>query len=187
VDGQKNLKISVFQGERDLVEHNRKLGEFILRDIPPMPAGIPKIDIQFILNADGILTVRARELRSNLETQVEIRPTYGITEEEMALMLIDSIQNAASDIAARGLLEARNEANNIILSGDKFLVQNAAILSESEQAETRTLLTRLRESVSGTDKDSILLAMENLNEYTAPLAHRALDVNIREAMQGKKI
>jgi molecular chaperone HscA len=187
VDGQKNLKISVFQGERDLVEHNRKLGEFILRDIPPMPAGIPKIDIQFILNADGILTVRARELRSNLETQVEIRPTYGITEEEMALMLIDSIQNAASDIAARGLLEARNEANNIILSGDKFLVQNAAILSESEQTETRALLTRLRESVSGIDKDSILLAMENLNEYTAPLAHRALDVNIREAMQGKKI
>lgn len=187
VDGQKNLKISVYQGERDLVEHNRKLGEFILRDIPPMPAGIPKIDIQFILNADGILTVRARELRSNLETQVEIRPTYGITEEEMALMLIDSIQNAESDIAARGLLEARNEANNIILSGDKFLIQNAAILSESEQAETRALLTRLRESVSGTDKDSILLAMENLNEYTAPLAHRALDVNIREAMQGKKI
>jgi molecular chaperone HscA len=118
---------------------------------------------------------------------VEIRPTYGITEEEMALMLIDSIQNAASDIAARGLLEARNEANNIILSGDKFLVQNAAILSESEQTETRALLTRLRESVSGIDKDSILLAMENLNEYTAPLAHRALDVNIREAMQGKKI
>ena len=187
VDGQMNLKISVFQGERDLVEHNRKLGEFILRDIPPMPAGIPKIDIQFILNADGILTVRARELRSNLETQVEIRPTYGITEEEMALMLIDSIQNAASDIAARGLLEARNEANNIILSGDKFLVQNAAILSESEQAKTRALLSGLRESVAGFDKDSILIAMESLNEYTAPLAHRALDVNIREAMQGKKI
>jgi molecular chaperone HscA len=187
VDGQKNLKISVFQGERDLVEHNRKLGEFILKDIPPMPAGLPKIDIQFILNADGILTVRARELRSNLETQVEIRPTYGITEEEMALMLIDSIQNAESDIAARSLLEARNEANNVLLSGDKFLVQNAAILSETEQIETRALLSALREAVAGTDKDHILGTMETLNEYTAPLAHRALDFNIREAMQGKKI
>ncbi|MBC7775734.1 MAG: Hsp70 family protein, partial [Phycisphaerae bacterium] len=187
VDGQKNLKISVFQGERDLVEHNRKLGEFILSNIPPMPAGIPKIDIQFILNADGILTVRARELRSNLETQVEIRPTYGISEEEMALMLIDSIQNAESDIAARGLLEARNEANNILLSGEKFLIQNAAILSAEEQSETRTLLTTLRETVAGRDKDSILGAMESLNAYTAPLAHRALDVNIREAMRGKKI
>jgi len=187
VDGQKNLKISVFQGERDLVEHNRKLGEFILSNIPPMPAGIPKIDIQFILNADGILTVRARELRSNLETQVEIRPTYGISEEEMALMLIDSIQNAESDIAARGLLEARNEANNILLSGEKFLVQNAAILSAEEQIETRALLATLREAVAGADKDRILGAMETLNEYTAPLAHRALDVNIREAMRGKKI
>jgi molecular chaperone DnaK (HSP70) len=129
VDGQKNLKIAVYQGERDLVEHNRKLGEFILRDIPAMPAGLPKIDIQFILNADGILTVRARELRSGLETQVEIRPTYGITEEQMALMLLDSIQNAQSDMAARGLLEARNEAQNLILSGEKFLKQHDAILT----------------------------------------------------------
>jgi molecular chaperone HscA len=187
VDGQKNLKISVFQGERDLVEHNRKLGEFILRDIPPMPAGLPKIDIQFILNADGILTVRARELRSNLETQVEIRPTYGISEEEMALMLIDSIQNAESDIAARALLEARNEANNILLSGDKFLQHNAAILSDMEITETRALLSSLREAVGGDDKDAIHRAMESLNEYTAPLAHRALDANILEAMKGKKI
>lgn len=187
VDGQKNLKISVFQGERDLVEHNRKLGEFILRDIPPMPAGLPKIDIQFILNADGILTVRARELRSNLETQVEIRPTYGISEEEMALMLIDSIQNAESDIAARALLEARNEANNILLSGDKFLQHNAAILSDMEITETRALLSSLREAVGGADKDAIHRAMESLNEYTAPLAHRALDANILEAMKGKKI
>ncbi len=187
VDGQKNLKISVFQGERDLVEHNRKLGEFILSNIPPMPAGLPKIDIQFILNADGILTVRARELRSNLETQVEIRPTYGISEEEMALMLIDSIQNAESDIAARGLLEARNEANNILLSGDKFLLQNAAILSAEEQIETKNLLETLRQAVAGVDKDLILSTMESVNEYTAPLAHRALDVNIRAAMKGKKI
>lgn len=187
VDGQKNLKISVFQGERDLVEHNRKLGEFILRDIPPMPAGLPKIDIQFILNADGILTVRARELRSNLETQVEIRPTYGISEEEMALMLIDSIQNAESDIAARALLEARNEANNILLSGDKFIQHNASILSAQEIETTRALLATLRKAVERTDKDAIHKAMESLNEYTAPLAHRALDANILEAMKGKKI
>jgi Fe-S protein assembly chaperone HscA len=187
VDGQKNLKISVYQGERDLVEHNRKLGEFILKGIPPMPAGLPKIDIQFILNADGILTVRARELRSNLETSVEIRPTYGITEEEMALMLIDSIQHAQEDMTARGLLEARNEANNILLSGDKFLLQNAAILSETEKAETRQLLDILRNLVPGNDKDAILAAMEELNAYTAPLAHRALDHNIQEAMKGQKI
>jgi molecular chaperone HscA len=187
IDGQKNLKISVFQGERDLVEHNRKLGEFILRDIPPMPAGIPKIDIQFILNADGILTVRARELRSNLETKVEIRPTYGISEEEMGMMLLDSIQHAASDIQMRGLLEARNEANNILLSGHKFLQQNAAILSEAESIQTNDLLNALAEATKGDDKDVIHRAMETLNQYTTPLAHRALDHNIGTAMKGKQV
>ena len=187
VDGQKNLKISVFQGERDLVEHNRQLGEFILRDIPPMPAGLPKIDIQFILNADGILTVRARELRSNLEQHIEIRPTYGISEEEMALMLLDSIRNAQTDIQIRGLLEARNEANNLLLSGVKFLKQNEAILSDEEKASTNALLNALSEAAKGDVKDVIQNAIEQLNAYTGPLAHRAMDVTIREVMKGKKV
>ncbi len=187
VDGQKNLKVSVYQGERDLVEHNRKLGEFILRDIPPMPAGLPKIDIQFIINADGILTVRARELRSNLEQLIQIRPTYGISEEQMALMLLDSIQHAQDDMQARALLEARNEANNILLSGDKFLKQNDDILSATEKTQTRALLDDLREKVAGTDKDLIHKAISTLNEYTAPLAHRAMDATIGKALTGQQL
>ncbi|MFN4256809.1 MAG: Hsp70 family protein, partial [Saprospiraceae bacterium] len=187
VDGQKNLKVAVFQGERDLVEHNRRLGEFILKGIPPMPAGLPKIDIQFIINADGILTVRARELRSGLEQQIEIRPTYGISEEAMARMLLESIQNAQSDMRVRGLLEARNEANNLLLSGEKFLKQHAAILSETEQHETRALLENLRQTTGGEDKDAIHTAIERLNQFTAPLAHRAMDVTISEAMRGQKV
>ena len=187
VDGQKNLKITVFQGERDLVEHNRQLGEFILRDIPPMPAGLPKIDIQFILNADGILTVRARELRSNLEQLIEIKPTYGITEEEMALMLLDSIAHAQGDMKIRGLLEARNEANNLLLSGQKFLTQNDAILSKTEKARTIALLEILRTATQSDDKDAIHRAIEELNTYTMPLAHRAMDAAVRGAMQGKSL
>ncbi len=187
VDGQKNMKIAVYQGERDLVQHNRKLGEFILKDIPPMPAGLPKIDIQFILNGDGILKVRARELRSNIEQTIEIRSQYGISEEDMARMLIDSIQNAKDDMAQRSLLEARNEANNILLSSDKFLQQNDDILSEEEKTETRRLTTLLRISTQGNDKDAINTAMQALNIYTTPLAHRALDVNIGKAIKGKKI
>jgi molecular chaperone HscA len=187
VDGQKNLKISVFQGERDLVEHNRKLGEFILKGIPPMPAGLPKIDIQFILNADGILTVRAKELRSGVEQQTEVKPTYGISEEEMALMLIDSIQNAQSDMVAKGVLEARNEANLLLLSGQKFLEQNKSILTEEETAHTNALLIALRSASEKDDKDVILAAIESLNEYTTPLAHRAMDSNIGAALSGKQI
>lgn len=187
VDGQKNLKVAVYQGERDLVEHNRKLGEFILRGIPPMPAGLPKIDIQFIVNADGILTVRARELRSDVEQQIDIRPTYGIDEEEMAKMLLDSIAHAQEDMRVRAVLEARNEANNLLLAGDKFLQQNDDILSEEEKIATKALLTALRDATKTDDKDVIHRAIETLNDYTTPLAHRAMDKSILAAMKGKAV
>ena len=187
VDGQQNLKIAVYQGERDLVQHNRKLGEFILRGIPPMPAGLPKIDIAFYLDADGILRVKAKELRSNVAQEVTMKASYGLSDEEMALMLLDSIQNAASDLEMRSLLEARNEANNIVLAADKFLKQNDAILNQDEKEKTQELANILRRAVAGTDKDAINSAMEALNEYTTPLAHRAMDVNIATALQGKKI
>ncbi len=187
VDGQKNLQVAVYQGERDLVSDNRKLGEFILRGIPPMPAGIPKIDIQFILDADGILTVRAKEMRSGVEQSIQMKSAYGISEEDMARMLLDSIKNAEADMKIRALLEARNEANNIVLSADKFLKQNAAILSEEETTRTLELVNVLRESVKGDDKDVINLAMKDLNTYTEPLAHRAMDVNIGAAIKGKKL
>jgi molecular chaperone HscA len=187
VDGQRNLKIAIFQGERDLVEHNRKLGEFILRGIPPMPAGFPKIDIAFYLDADGILRIKARELRSEVEQEITVKASYGLTDEEMALMLLDSIKNAEGDLKIRALQEARNEGNNIVLASEKFLIQHQAILSQEEQAETSKLVNILRGSVSGADKDIINKAMEELNAYTEPLAHRAMDVTIGEAMKGKAI
>jgi molecular chaperone HscA len=187
VDGQKNLKISIFQGERDLVEHNRKLGEFILRGIPPMPAALPKIDIHFVLNADGILTVKAKELRSGVAQQIEVKPTYGISEDEMGMMLLDSIQHAQSDMSMRGLLEARNEANNILLSGQKFLVQNTSILTQEEVDTTNTLLQNLKNATEQSDKDAIQTAIQTLNEYTTPLAHRAMDANIGAALKGQTV
>ncbi|MGB0862296.1 MAG: molecular chaperone DnaK [Saprospiraceae bacterium] len=187
VDGQTKLKVAVFQGERDLVTHNRKLGEFILTGIPPMPMGLPKIEIQFILDADGILKVKAKELRSGVEQTVEMRSQYGLSEEEMAEMLIDSIQNAQSDMAKRAVLEAKNEANNIIRSAEKFLEQNGRLLTEEEIATTQSLTTALKKSVEGEDKDVINQAMDDLNQFTSPLAHRAMDVNIKEAMSGRKV
>ncbi len=187
IDGQRNLKIAVFQGERDLVEHNRKLGEFILKGIPPMPAGLPQIEIQFLLNADGILKVKAKELRSDVEQEIEVKPQYGISEEEMAKMLLDSIHNAQQDMAVRALLEARNEANHMLLSSDKFLQQNEEILTEEEIIATKQLTADLKKAVQGEDKDAINKAIADLNTYTAPLAHRAMDKTIAEAMAGKKI
>lgn len=187
IDGQTNMKIAVFQGERDLVAHNRKLGEFTLRGIPPMAAGLPKIEIHFILDADGILKVKAKELRSGVEQEVEIRSQYGISEEEMGRMLLDSIQNAQGDMAQRALLEARNEANNIVLSAHRFLEQNQAILTAEEKEKTTELTQLLAEAVKGEDKDLINKAMQALNEYTAPLAHKAMDIAVQNAMKGTKL
>ncbi len=187
IDGQSNLKVAVFQGERDLVEHNRKLGEFILQGIPPMPAGLPKIDIQFILNADGILKVKAKEIRSGVEQQVIMKSQYGISEEEMAMMLLDSIQNAATDIAARGLLEAINEANNIILASQKFIKQHTDILSNEEKIKIEMHINQLQNEVNAQQKDNIHLAIKSLNDYTTPIANKALDYTILESMKGTKI
>lgn len=187
VDGQTNLKVSVFQGERDLVGDNRQLGEFVLRGIPPMAAGLPKIEIHFLLNADGILKVRAKELRSGVEQTVEMRSPYGISEEEMGKMLLESIQNAKQDMTVRALIEARTEAQNVVLAARKFLTQNAAILTEEEASQTLGFVNALETASKAEDKDLIHQRMEELNEYTTPLAHRALDANIADAMKGKKL
>ena len=187
VDGQKNLKIAVYQGERDLVENNRKLGEFNLTDIPPMPAGIPKIEIKFILDADGILTVKATELRSNVETQMEIRSAYRISEEDMARMLIDSLQNAESDMQTKGLLESINEANNILIAAQRFIEQNKDALTEEQISKINLLKEDLLASTQGDSKDVIEASMQAMNLYTAPLAHEALDRNIGKALKETKV
>ncbi len=185
VDGQQQLKVAVFQGERDLVANNRKLGEFILKGIPPMPAGLPKIEIHFMLDADGILRVKAQELRSGVQQEVEMRAQYGITEEEMALMLLDSIHHAQEDMRVRALLEARNEANSVLLSADRFLQQNALLFSEEEKEHILKLTHALAEAVAGEDKDLINTSMEALNTYSTPLAHKALEVNVAQALKGR--
>jgi molecular chaperone HscA len=187
VDGQVKLKVAVYQGERDMVADNRKLGEFILTDIPPMPAGIPQIEIHFYLDADGILRVKATEHRSGTEQSVTIKSQYGITEEEMALMLLDSLQHAESDLAARALTEARTEARNVLLSTRKFIEQNAGWLNEGQVVEIRRLAEALETAVRGEDRDRINQRLEELNTYTTPLAHEALDRNVAAAMQGRKV
>lgn len=187
VDGQVNLRISVFQGERDLVKDNRKLGEFILRGIPPMPAGLPKIEVVFKVDADGILLVKAREERSNTETQVEIKAQYGISEEEMALMLLDSIKNAKEDVKIKALIEARNEANNIILSTEKFLNQHAELFTDKEFAPLILIADKLKEVVKGEDKDAIHDIIHQLDKIARPMAEKAMDYSIRQSLAGKSI
>lgn len=187
VDGQVNLKISVYQGERDLVNENRKLAEFDLKGIPAMPAGLPKVDINFLLNADGILTVQAIELRSGVKQEVEVKPTYGLSNEEVEQMLLDSIAHAQDDVAQRMLIEARTEAEQMAYTADRFLAKNAQFLQDFEIVQSRKLLEQLRASLNSGDKDLMLKQVEAINEYTRPFAERVMDVAIATAMKGKQI
>lgn len=174
VDGQANLKITVYQGERDLVQHNRKLGEFILSGIPPMPAGLPKVDISFVIDADGVLLVKAKELRSDTKTSLKIKSQYGISEEEMAVMLMDSIKNAKSDMEARGLLEARNEGNSMLKSLEKFHRDNKAFLNNEQNDLISNFITELATLNKGEDKNLIHAKIKEINTFTEPLANEAL-------------
>jgi len=187
IDGQVNLKVSVFQGERDLVKDNRKLGSFTLKGIPPMPAGLPKIEIHFILDADGILKVRAKELRSGVEQIVEVNSPYGLSEEEMSQMLIDSISHAKEDMKIKALIESRTEAKLLVQSALKFVEQNKDLFHQEELKQLQVFIDQLQLSTEGDEKDKIEIAMQELNDYSKPLAERAMDATIASAMKGKKL
>ena len=187
VDGQVNMKISVFQGERDLVKENRKLAEFDLTGIPAMPAGFPKVDINFLLNADGILTVQAIELRSGVKQEVEVKPSYGLTDQEVEQMLLDSIEHAKDDVSQRMLIEARTEGEQMVYTAERFVEKNSAYLSKEEIDQTNVYINWLKEALTSGNKDLILKKLDELNEFTRPFAERLMDQAISSAMKGKAI
>ena len=187
IDGQVNMKISVYQGERDLVSENRKLAEFELRGIPAMPAGFPKVDINFMLNADGMLKVQAKELRSNTQQEIIITPTYGLTDEQVEKMLLDSMVHAKEDVAKRMIIEATREGEQMRYTIESFLKKHGQLLSEAEINQTNDLLHALNHQLASGDKDQILTAIDAINEFTRPFAERVMDQAISVAMKGKSI
>jgi len=186
-DGQSGINIAVYQGERDLVQDNRKLAEFTLNGIPAMPAGLPKVEISFLVNADGILVVKAKELRSGMEQIIEVKPQYGLTDEQVEKMLMDSITHARDDMQARAIVEARTEAEQILDTTKNFILKNRSLLNEEEIHSTEAAMKDLSEKLKGNDKDVIHAAIEKLNEISRPFAERVMDLAIQTAMKGKKI
>jgi molecular chaperone HscA len=186
-DGQSSMRISVFQGERDLVKDNRKLAEFNLTGIPGMPAGMPKVEVSFLINADGILTVSAKELRSGVEQSIEVKPQYGITDVDVEKMLMDSITNAKEDIAKRALVEATTEAEQILEVTEKFLHKNNSLVNKEELLQTAQAMQNLQMAITLQDKNLIHTKIEELNEITRPYAERAMDAAISGALSGKSI
>jgi molecular chaperone HscA len=186
-DGQGSIRISVFQGERDMVQDNRKLGAFNLTGIPGMPAGLPKVEVAFLINADGILTVRAKELRSGVEQHIEIKPQYGLSDQDVERLLLESITHAKDDIQKRALVEARTEGEQLLAATEKFIATNRVLLSDAEMLATATAMQSLQLALTLTDKDLIRQQMEALNEISRPYAERAMDHAVSTALKGQKI
>ncbi len=186
-DGQGSMRISVFQGERDLVKDNRKLAEFNLSGIPGMPAGLPKVEVSFLINADGILSVTAKELRSGAEQSIDVKPQYGLTDNEVEKMLLDSITHAKADMQERALVEARTEGEQLLEITEKFITNNSSLLSAEETTATALAMQSLQMALTMTDKDLIHAKTEELNDVTKPFAERAMDKAVSEALKGKKV
>lgn len=186
-DGQGSMRIAVYQGERDLVKDNRKLAEFNLTGIPGMPAGLPKVEVSFLINADGILVVKAKELRSEVEQSIEVKPQYGLTDEEVEKMLLESITHAKDDIAVRALVEAKTEGEQILAVTEKFLTKNASIIDKQELIATAQAMQNLQLALTMSDKNLIQSKIEELNEITRPFAERAMDAAVSGALKGKTI
>lgn len=187
VDGQASMRISVFQGERDLVIHNRKLAEFSLSGIPAMPAGMAKVDIAFLINADGILTVRAKELRSGIEQQIEVKPQFGLTDAEVERMLLESIHHAQDDIRIRALTEARTEAEQLLKTTESFLQKNASSIHQQELLDTAAAMQALQLAITMEDKDLIQQKTEALNAVSKPYAERIMDEAVASAIKGRAV
>ena len=186
-DGQSGLKIAVYQGERDLVKDNRLLGEFILNRIPGMPAGMPKVEISFLINADCILVVHAKELRSGVEQSITVKPRSGLTDEDVENRLLESIQHAKEDIRNRALTEAKTEAEQLLQTTERFMERHFQELTREEVSSTTMAMQALQLSIELNDKDLVQAKTEALNDISRPYAERIMDSAVSNALKGNLI
>jgi len=193
VDNQTAVDIHVLQGERELVADNRSLARFKLRGIPPMPAGLPRVQVQFQIDANGILSVTAAELRTNIQQAIEVKPSYGLTDEQVEQMLLDSFEHAEADFAARLLIEAKNEAESVVNATEKtfrspdFAEVARTELASGEQKRIEQALVGLKHVMLSSDRDAILQWTKVLNDATQHLAEIMMNRSVKEALTGKNI
>ncbi|MFZ5477920.1 MAG: Fe-S protein assembly chaperone HscA [Myxococcota bacterium] len=185
VDGQTAIDLHIVQGDRELVRDNRSLGRFTLSGLPKLPAGVPRVKVEFLVDADGLLTVTAKEEHTGLTAKTEVKPSYGLTEDEIERMLEDSIDHAETDVDERMLIEARVEAEGILAALDKALAGDAALLAEGEGERIAHVADQLREAMTGTDRKRIADLSHHLDEVTAPFAQRRIERDLTRALSGR--
>jgi Fe-S protein assembly chaperone HscA len=186
VDGQTNVAIHVLQGERELAKDCRSLARFDLKGIPPMSAGLPRIEVKLLIDANGILHVSAREQRSGKEAEIEVKPTYGLTDEQVESMILDSFDHAEADFAERQLIEARNEAETILAAVDKA-PSNAAwqLLTDEERTQIGLLKDELFVLKQGDDLKALRAGTEALDKATRRFAELMMDAAVSSAIKGE--
>lgn len=189
IDGQTKVAINVFQGERELVKDNRKLAEFTLTGIPPLPAGVARVEVTFLVDADGILNVAAKEIYSEVEASIEVKPTYGLDDAQVERMLADGIENASKDRRAAQLVEARNDARTTIQATERALSQVGNRLEAPARSRVENLLGELKAKFDTEDLEGIKSSNKALNDATVELAellmNDTLENNVKNASIGE--
>jgi molecular chaperone HscA len=187
-DGQTAMSIHVVQGERELVSDCRSLARFELRGIPPMPAGAARIRVTFQVDADGLLSVSAREQTSGAESRITVKPSYGLSEDQIFDMLQASVNSAEEDKQARALREAQVEAQQLLDAIASALAQDGkTLLSADELSAIEASMNDLRQQLAGSDSQMIHAAAEALNRATEAFAAKRMDASIKRALAGKKL
>jgi molecular chaperone DnaK (HSP70) len=188
VDGQTNVAIHVLQGERELARDCRSLARFDLKGVPPMVAGMPRVEVKFLIDANGILHVSAREQRSGKEAEIDVQPSYGLTDEQVENMLLESFDYAEEDFRQRQVIEARNEAETILAALDKGKKSPAwGQLSNVEKKEIARLEKALNAVKGGDDYPAIRKSIEELNQATTKLAELMMDSAVSTVLKGKSM
>jgi molecular chaperone HscA len=186
-DGQTAMMIHVVQGEREMVDQCRSLARFELHGIPPMTAGAARIRVSFSVDADGLLTVSAKEKTTGTESRIEVKPSYGLSDDEMATMLRDSIDNAREDMERRLLTEAKVDARRAIGAVRSALNVDSDLLNEAERKDVEKAVAAVESTLSGSDRDAVNAAADALEEATRSFAERRMDRGIREALAGQRV
>jgi molecular chaperone HscA len=186
-DGQTAMAIQVVQGERELVSDCRALARFELRGIPPMAAGAARIRVTYQVDADGLLSVSAREMTSGVEAAITVKPSYGLGDDEIARMLQDSFQSADADMQMRALREEQVDAERIVLATQSALDADSALLSADERAAIVQLIDTLQQQIRGDDHLAIKAAIDALAQGTEEFAARRMDRSVHAALTGKRL
>ena len=187
LDGQTSVDINILQGERELAQDCRLLGQFKLTGIPPMPAGAARLEVTFLIDANGILNVSAREQRSGQEAGVQVTPAYGLTGEEIDRMVQDSYAHAREDMTAHRLIDVRNEVRRVLAAIDKALENAPNVLAPDARCHLDQAVQRCRDLLeTSEDPDELYQAMRDANDLAAPLTEYQMDEVLRETFKGRE-